>query len=90
MDLQEELINSIRITLDKALANHAKNTEIATVVTAISSGQYQVKIAVNEFWVMAGLNIHPTVGPAVWVTTPNGKHSMNEAYICAKRSHKND
>ncbi|WWR16817.1 hypothetical protein V1224_05125 [Lachnospiraceae bacterium JLR.KK008] len=85
MDLQEELINSIRITLDKALANHAKNTEIATVVTAISSGQYQVKIDGNDYWVKDGVNIHPTVGTAVWVKTPNGKHSMNEAYICAKR-----
>lgn len=54
-------------------------------MTDISSDKYKVTINKIDYWVKDGVNINPTVGTAVWVRMPNGNHSMNDAYICAKR-----
>lgn len=43
MDLQEELINSIGIILNKALSEYSGNTEIAIVVPEISSNSFSVQ-----------------------------------------------
>lgn len=71
--------------INKTLAGYANHTEMASVVTAISSDQYKVNINGNDYWVKDGVNIHPAVGTAVWVRTPNGNNNMSDAYICAKR-----
>lgn len=71
--------------IHKALSEYPKNSEIASVVTAISSDKYQVNINGNNYWVKDGIHLHPAIGTAVWVRTPNGTHNMNDAYICAGR-----
>ncbi len=85
MNIQEELINSIKIMIDKKLDGRLYNIEIPSVVTEISKNKYKININGKDYWIKDGVNINPTVGTAVWVRTPNGNSNMNDAYICAKR-----
>ena len=85
MNIQEELINSIKTMIDKKFEGYLNNKEIASVVTEISKNKYKVNINGKDYWLKDGVNINPTVGTAVWVRTPNGNNNMNDAYICARR-----
>lgn len=83
MSIQDELIRTIEMIVNRKIGNIAQSRDVATVVTGISNGKYKVTINGDDYWVKDGVNISPTIGMAVWVHVPNGKYT--QAFIMAKR-----
>ena len=83
MSIQDELIRTIEIIVNRKINNIVQSRDVATVVTGINGDKYKVTINGNDYWVKDGVNISPTIGMAVWVHIPNGKYT--QAFIMAKR-----
>lgn len=83
MSIQDELIKTIEIIVNRKINNIVQSRDVATVVTEINGDKYKVNIDGGDYWIKDGVNISPTIGMAVWVHVPNGK--LGNAYVCAKR-----
>lgn len=82
MGISEEILDAIKIAINKAIAQ-TQVSDISTVVTATDKNKYEVIIDGEKYKVSDGINLSPTVGTPVWVHIPNG--DITKAYIAAKR-----
>lgn len=82
MNIQEEILKSIELMLQKALEKH-QTSDVASVVTEIKNNKYKVTINGADYWVKDGVGIKPAVGTLVWIHVPNGQ--IGNAYISARR-----
>lgn len=71
MDVQGELLNTIQLLVNKAVAN-LQNNDVVGVVTSVSGNTYTVKINGVEYSMKDGVGCKPTVGSVVWCRVPNG------------------
>lgn len=83
MSIQDELIKTIEIIVNRKINNIVQSRDVATVVTDISGDKYKVNIDGGDYWIKDGIGLGLTVGMGVWVYVPNGK--LGNAYVCAKR-----
>lgn len=81
MDIKNEIIRTIEVLIDKKISSNP--TDIPTVIRGVRGDKYVVNVDGAEYLVKDGINLHPTVGMAVWLHCPNGK--IGAAYIAAKR-----
>lgn len=82
MNIQEEILKSIETMVEKTILKF-QNPDVASVVTGIHNGKYQVSINGADYYVKDGVGISPGVGTAVWIHIPNG--NLKNAYIAALR-----
>ena len=82
MNIQDEIIKTIKLMVDKEIENQ-KNLSVTSVVTEVKGNKYKVIVDGAEYWVKDGVNINPTVGTPVWLYKPNG--NINQMFIMAKK-----
>lgn len=80
MDIQSELLRTIELLVNQAVAN-LKNNDVTGIVTSIDGRIYTVKIDGAEYKCKDGVGCSPTVGSCVWCRIPNG--NWNDMYIAA-------
>ncbi len=81
MDIKAELIKTIELLIDQRVPKTV--SDIPTIVLGVKGNKYLVKIDGVERYVKDGVQLHPTIGTAVWLHLPNGK--ISDAYIAALR-----
>lgn len=79
MNIQDEIINSIGIMVDKAIEKSQPTTTKKGVVTGIKDGKYQVSVDGTTLEVYDSVGCNPKVGDGVFVQTSNG--SLINAFI---------
>lgn len=84
VNIQDEIIKTIELMVDKAIGDKT-STEFNGVVTSITDkGTYMVSSNGNEIEVCDGVGCNPSVGSSVWVHNPVGT-TTNSAYIAGVR-----
>lgn len=79
MNIQDEIINSIDIMVQKAIEKSQPTTTRRGVVTGVENGKYQVSIDGTTVSVYDSVGCNPKIGDGVFVQTPNG--SLINAFI---------
>lgn len=85
MNIQEEIIKSIAVMIDKSLEEQdSKLTKTkAGIVKSINDDRYQVEIDGVEYNVYDSVGCDPGIGKGVWVQIPNGR--VTDAFITGLR-----
>lgn len=83
MNIQEEILNSMQIMIDKSLEKATTTKTIPSVVEGISNNKYVVTIDGNRCEIYDSVGCNPTIGKGVWVQIPNG--DLKKAFITGLR-----
>ena len=83
MDIQNEIIKSIEVMIDKSLERYDATTTKAGVVQSINNDRYLVVIDGVEYNVYDAVGCDPGIGKGVWVQIPNGR--VTDAFITGLR-----
>lgn len=83
MDIQEEIIKSIELIVQKTVDRSNTSCDIPSVVKEISGNKYRVSVNGSDMWVKCGTNLTLSVGTTVWVHIPNG--NIRKGFILAYR-----
>lgn len=80
MSIQDEIISTIEIIVQKHLSKLKIPRDVVSVVTAISGDKYKINIDGTDYWVKDGIGLNLTVGTHVWVRIVG-----NERYISSRK-----
>lgn len=80
MSIQDEIMNTVEIIVQKHLNKLKIPRDVVSVVTDISGDKYKVNIDGTNYWVKDGIGLNLTVGTQVWIRIV-GK----EKYITSRR-----
>lgn len=84
MSIQDELIKTIELMIDKKISDRM-NLDVQSTVIDVKDGKYQIMLDGATYWVYDAVGCSPTVGSAVWVHTPNNRNNMTQAFIIGLR-----
>lgn len=83
MDIQKEIIETIKLMVDKIIDSRNISKDVESVILDISGDLYTVMINGGKFNVPCGVNIPLEIGDWVWVHIPNA--DVKKAFILSKR-----
>ena len=80
MSIQDEIMNTVEIIVQKYLSKLKIPRDVVSVVTEISGDKCKVNIDGINYWVKDGIGLNLTVGTAVWIRIIG-----NERYISSRK-----
>ena len=76
MSIQEEIIKTVEIIVQKYMTKLKISRDVVCVITDISGDKYKINIDGTNYWVKDGIGLNLTVGTQVWIRIVG-----NERYI---------
>ena len=83
MDIQNEIIKTIELIVQKAVENQ-QNLDVSSVVVGINGNKAQVIVDGNIYEVNNTLGLKK--GDNVWLHIPNSRNNMNQMFMMARKS----
>ncbi len=83
MKLQDEILKTIEISIQKYKNTCIQSRDVSSIVTNINNDKFEVDIDGVKYWIKNGVDISLSTGDHVWVHVPNG--NMNEMFIMARK-----
>ena len=83
MDIQNEIIRTIELMVDKIFEKKKVCRTIPSVIQEVDGDLYKVRINGGDFWLKSGTNLTLAKGKAVWVHIPDS--NITNAFIIAYR-----
>lgn len=83
MNIQEEILNSIDVMIQKSLEKQLTTKTVPSIVEGISDDKYIVTVNGNKCKVYDSVGCNPGIGKGVWVQIPDG--DITKAFITGLR-----
>ena len=80
MSIQEEIIKTVEIIVQKYMTKLKISRDVVCVITDISGDKYKINIDGTNYWVKDGIGLNLTVGTQVWIRIVG-----NERYISSRK-----